>query len=240
MRRPILTLFATAVMTMAMNASPAVQVLHAEPPQNSMLAQIYPGTAEVLVEVGPDGAVLNATSVPRRMPFVALISEAAACKWRFSTAPDESLRKYVIAFDYRPPLETEKRSYREVIQDDDLRMSIRYYRSTIQWMDRLADGTLPEKFCPRHRIRMDVGTSPIRYGLPRMYSSAVLADRIALRQARRFYRARDRLFPEAKPFAGQGGCMVGPEKNAETHYCRVCRNARAEWLRQHPGFEQYE
>jgi hypothetical protein len=240
-RSAILALFAAAAIAMAVGAEPAMQVLHAEPPQHSPLARIYPGIAEVLVEVGADGTVLNVTSIPQPRPFVGLLSEAAARKWRFSAATEgEAPRKHVIAFHYLPPAVTDKPSYREVLRVDDSSLSIRYYDSTIQWLDRLADGTLPEKFCPRHGVRMDVGTSPIQYGLPRMYSDGVPADRIALRQARTFSRARERLFPEAHPIAGQGGCMVGPEKEAETYYCAVCRHARAEWLQRHPSFKQYE
>jgi hypothetical protein len=215
----------------------AVLVLHAEPPADHPLTRVMAIQSRVEVEVDAHGAVLNATAMTPLPPFVADFSEAAARQWRFAAAAD-GRRTYVITFFYRGTGRTEKSSYREVIRSDELTMRITYFQSTTRRLERRHDGTFAEAFCPRHRVRMAVDTVPIGYGLARSYS--LPDDRIALREAKRFWRAQRRLFPEANLRAGGGGCTVGFEDKAESYYCEVCRHARAEWLKRHPGYEQYQ
>lgn len=210
-------------------------VLHAEPPAEHALARIIAITARVEVRVQPDGSVSEANALGRP-PFVTALSEKAACQWRFSPSAENSERSYVLRFVYDGVRTTEEPSHWEVTREDDLSLRVQYLQTTVRRLARDADGKVADAMCPRHRVAMDIGMVPIAYGLPWSYSSASAESR----NASRVWRAERRLFPEANLRAGGGGCMVQPEKTAEVHFCAICRRERAEWFRNHPGFERYE
>jgi hypothetical protein len=232
----VLTLLASAQSTRADSAQ--LLVVHAEPPADSPLARMMKATARVEVSVDSSGTVTNAVVLEPRPPFVVALSEAAARKWRFGADASRDLRTYVITFVYMGVSLTNAPSDRVVSADDPLALRIHYLQSTIVWLPRDANGEVSPAICPRHGTKMSVGLVPIAYGLPRSYSSNVASDRRALRKAKKFWRASERLFPEANTAVG-GGCLVGPEEQAERHYCEQCRLARTVWLQQHRGFEAY-
>jgi hypothetical protein len=78
---------------------------------------------------------------------------------------------------------------------------------------------------------MDVTIVPMQYGLPANVSGS------RLKEARKFWRARERGFPNASDHAG-GGCLVSAETDAEIFVCWRCLAAKAEWLRHHPHYEE--
>jgi hypothetical protein len=208
-------------------------VLHAEPPAQSTMARIIEITAKVEVRVEPDGSV-SAAHVFGRVPFVAQLSENAACQWQFAPSPQNAQRSYVLNFEFAGVKNTDEPSHWEVTSEDALTLRMQYCRSTVSRLDRDRNGQVPAVYCRRHGIAMDIVILPIHYGLPASLSSD------ALRKTERVSRARRRLFPEANLSAAGGGCMVQPEKTAEVHSCAECRQAREEWFRRHPDLQQYE
>lgn len=242
MSRATLFLIPLLVIAAGVDASPVdgeAVVLHAEPPVLSQLARLVPMKARVEVRVGPDGSVMAAEVLEPRPPFVASLSEKAACLWRFSPAPEGVERSYVLTFDYAATVTSEQPTgWRVTREEDSLTLRVQYFQSTIRRLDR--DEYAQMRSCPRHRIPMRIGLVPIVYGLPRSYLLDDPAGRAELRKARRVGRAGERLFPEANVDAPGGGCMVQPEAAAEVHYCTECRHAREAWFRSHPGLERYE
>lgn len=215
-------------------------VFHAEPPARTAVATLVPRTVFVGVRVAPDGSVSAAKAHEPVLQFLAALAESAACKWQFSTSV-EAERTYLVVFDFALTGRTDEPSHWVVTRPEPMRIRIQYFLSTVRRFARDAQGNVAEKpRCPLHRIAMDIGIAPIAYGLPRSYGSDNAADRAALREAKKVRRARKQRFPEAHPRAGGGGCVVGPEKTAEVHYCRLCREAREAWFRAHPGLEEYE
>lgn len=231
----VLSLLAAARSVRA--ASAQLLVVHAEPPADSPLARVMKVTARVEVSVDSSGTVTNAAFLEPCPPFVVALSEAAARKWRFGPDASRDLRSYVITFVYMGVSLRKAPSERVVSADDPLTLRIRYLQSTIVWLPRDANGKISPAICPRHGTQMSAGLVPIVYGLPRSYSSNVASDRRALRKAQKFWRASERLFPEANTDIG-GGCLIGPEDQAERHYCEECRRARTRWLQQHRSFEE--
>ena len=214
-------------------------VLHAEPPTQSPLARIFPTTVNVKVDVAPDGTVSKSQVLAPRPPFVASLAEDASCKWRFSADRAGSKRSYVLTFVFAPVATTDEPSH-WFVTTEDLIVRVQYLQTTVRRLDRDEHGDVARRFCPRHRIRMELGVVPIAYGLPRSYSSDNPADRAVLQDARQVWRAKQKLFPEANMTVAGGGCFIQPEKVAEVHYCVRCRRAREEWFRRHPRAEQYE
>jgi hypothetical protein len=227
------TLLVATLVLMAARAGGDPIVLHAEPPAEHALARILAITARVEVRVQPDGSVSEA-NVLGRPAFVAALSENAACQWRFAPSPENSERSYVLRFVYDGVRTTDEPSHWEVTREDDLSLRVQYLQTTVRRLER--DEAEQVAICRRHRVPMEIGMVPIAYGLPLSYSPASADGR----NASRVWRAERRLFPEANLQAGGGGCTVQPEKTAEVHFCAICRRERAEWFRNHPGFERYE
>ncbi|HEX8255686.1 MAG TPA: hypothetical protein VF846_21285 [Thermoanaerobaculia bacterium] len=214
-------------------------VLHAEAPARGPLAMAFPAKVLVEVDVAPDGTVA-AARVPTPVAFVSALSIAAACKWRFASSADSAQRHYVLTFVYGGIVDTEEPSQWRIERQDNLALRIEYLRSTIRRLERDRDGRIPEQFCPRHGTLMQVALAPVAYGLLASYSDSTASQRAELRRAESVRRARERHFPHANMWAPGGGCIVGPEKQAEVYYCPTCRNAREKWFAEHVGFQKYE
>ena len=97
-----------------------------------------------------------------------------------------------------------------------------------------------EHQCKVHHAAMDIEVVPIRYGLVRMYlGGGSLRRRWEFRRATKYWNAHDALFPNANLWL-RGGCIVGSEESAQTHYCASCREARRTWLNRNPWAAVYE
>ena len=93
--------------------------------------------------------------------------------------------------------------------------------------------------CALHHVVMELGVVPIRYGLPRWYTTKGFGHRREFRRAQKFGHAKEALFPNANPRV-LGGCMVGEEKSAEIYFCPICREARKRWLEENQWAVPYE
>jgi hypothetical protein len=87
-----------------------------------------------------------------------------------------------------------------------------------------ANGVVVERNCPVHGEVMSVELVPIAWGLIVMN-----------RQTAFFWHVMEHEFPNARTLAF-GGCMVGPQRQAETYVCAKCVRARERWLVEHPAF----
>ena len=216
--------------TLVVGAFGSVDVRHAEPPRDHPLARITRATVRVEVRVGAEGNVVSAAVLEPRPPFVSALAEEAARAWRFDPVVSSDLRTFVITFDFGGTGLTDLPSYRLVTRDSPLHLLVKNFDSIIRPMAPLQQPPT----CGVHKIQMSVGVVPIFYGLPMSASS-----RSELARERRLWRARDRLFPNAYEHV-LGGCTVGTEHFAEVYFCSRCRHERHLWLRNHPGYEDYE
>jgi hypothetical protein len=192
-------------------------VLHAEPPDAMPLARVTTASAvRVRVRVAGDGHVTAAKVLDRQSPFVRWLTEEAAYKWRFTSAP-ESKRTYVLTFVLEPA-ETSGALWPPEVTREDLSMRVRYDVAPPRRLERVEPRT-----CPRHHVALQIGVVPIEYGL--------ISPDAGWRE---LGRATERDFPEAN-VSVSGGCVVGPATRAEVQYCPACRHAREEWLSRHPA-----
>jgi hypothetical protein len=205
-----------------------VTVIHAEPPADNALARIIVARAVIQVDVNESGRVILARAREPRPPFVAGIAEEAARKWVF--APSPTPHREDITFSFEGVGLTDIQSYQQVIVAGEHSLRIRHMESVVEELRPSEKVALSQQRCPRHGTTLRIGLVPIRYGLPSSYAE----NDPALRLARKFWKSRDQVFPEANTFRGRG-CTVQPQQFAETGYCQKCRRARASWLRAHPA-----
>jgi hypothetical protein len=217
-------------LTLLVGAFGPVGVRHAEAPRDHPLTRIANSTARVQVRVGAEGNVVRAVVLEPRPPFVSAFAEEAAREWRFDPVVLPDLRTFVITFDFGGPGLTDLPSYRLVTSDSPLHLRVRYLDSIVRPLALLQRPPM----CDVHHVQMSVGVVPIFYGLPMSASS-----RFGLARQRRFWRDRDRWFPNAYPYV-LGGCTMGAERFAEVYFCSRCRDERRLWLHSHSGYEDYE
>src|ERR1041385_4666105 len=221
LKAAIATVF-TSVFTAAAFEAQLPVVLHAEPPADNPLARVIVTSAKVRVSVDGAGHVTQVITLVPRPPFVTKISEEAARKWLF--APSAGQHEYDLTFRFDGVGQTDIASYQQVTHEDPLTLSVRHLQSIVSEMSPVEKQAAAQRRCPVHGVHLSLGLVRIQYGLPHGYNLDDPEERKELRNARRLWRARERLFPQAFMFAG-GGCNIQPERFSETAYCPLCRRA---------------
>lgn len=75
--------------------------------------------------------------------------------------------------------------------------------------------------CEVHNISMQKVRVPIAYGFPLPWSE----------EDKKYFDAKEKLFPHANPGKVEGGCIPSPQKEADIYVCPRCEKEREDWVR---------
>lgn len=206
-----------------------------------MKAPVYPAMAEaahafgavvVSLEIDFRGIVVSSRPISGH-PLLLAASRRAASSWRFEASVDQSQkRNLLLKFDFVSPGEAKRCSDAdayEVITPYYLRVYAQFSRPQ-ETISEITNESEPGS-CPVHHASLLKDKVEIEYGL------------IAFKKG--YLSAEEKYFPYANT-REFGGCIIETEidpcagksiqtspRFAEVLYCKKCRIAKAEWLKNH-------
>lgn len=191
------------------------------------------GVFTVLVAPAPDGSVERARAQAANRTLAEELERIVA-GWRFAPEVVAHREPVEVRFELKGVRKTDDEPAGLFLHyESPRRVVVRKIDPITERLDR-SDPEVAKASCAVHRVPMRIVVVPIRYGLqlrkdPRWWNYAA-------RQRNRFWRAVERLFPNAD-LPVSGGCMVGPEDFAEKLVCPACEVAKKRWLAAHAGFK---
>jgi TonB family protein len=187
------------------------------------------GEVTVVVVVNAEGAVEEATVVDApSVPLLESWARAAALKWEFKPTPGSWSRSYRLTFSFDGDKLSDAPRGVQSSYENPLTLHVVYNKLSVVHLDRSFSESNPPR-CTVHDSPMTVQMVPVHYGL----LIGVSSDDPSYDVVVEYWDAREHLFPNARD-AFNRGCIVSSETSAEVLECPACRDAKREWLSDHP------
>lgn len=216
------------------NQSPPPKLVHTVPPffdtkitlimASGFSRSAIPGFADVDVEISNDGKVLSGRFVGGH-PLLMASTKAAISQWKFEPiAEGAETRKVQLRFFYNEGASVKISPY-------EITLDVKYEcpsKDDVEKFEVSQSFKLTKNQCEVHKRSLGVETVKIIYGM--------------MGYRKGFWKAHEKDFPHDNFYIGggcvivnrqYGKCEIPAPQFGEVSYCQKCREASANWERQH-------